>query len=160
MSFLSFLCIEMAVARRLCLAQRGSGRSRGSDRTWSSLCGAQRTSADFAFLPLCSMLSLFFGWSVDEEGGGWEGRLGRGRRAWVRLCCPLNDTQSCGPAAKESFGGGDGSGFGAYSEVGLLNHRAPSFYPLRRCLLFQSDTLPEVALRLWYIQGIWGKLQW
>lgn len=48
MSFLSFLCIEMAVARRLCLAQRGRGKSRGSDRTWSSLCGAQRTSADVA----------------------------------------------------------------------------------------------------------------
>lgn len=27
--------------------------------------------ADFAFLPLCSALSLFFGWSVAEEGGGW-----------------------------------------------------------------------------------------
>lgn len=30
----------------------------------------------------------------------------------MRLCCPLNDTQGCGPAAEESCGGGGGSGGG------------------------------------------------
>lgn len=39
----------------------------------------------------------------EDERDGWAGR-----RAWVRLCCPLNDTQGCGPAAEESCGGGGG----------------------------------------------------
>lgn len=38
-----------------------------------------------------------------------RGTLGRGRRARVRLFCPLNDTQGWGPAAEESRGGGGGS---------------------------------------------------
>lgn len=32
--------------------------------------GQGKRVADFAFLSLCSALSLFFGWSVAEEGGG------------------------------------------------------------------------------------------
>lgn len=45
-----------------------------------------------------------------------RGTLGRGRRARVRLCCPLNDTQGCGPAAEESRGGGGGGSPSAVAE--------------------------------------------
>lgn len=44
--------------------------------------GQGKRVADFAFLSLCSALSLFFGWSVAEEGederDGWAevGELG------------------------------------------------------------------------------------
>lgn len=53
--------------------------------------------ADFAFLRAFPLLWM--------ECGGGRGRVDerdRGRRAWVRLCRPLNDTQSCGPAAEEA----------------------------------------------------------
>ncbi|KAB1276278.1 hypothetical protein Cadr_000007868 [Camelus dromedarius] len=59
---------------------------------------------------------LLWGRVVRERGWRSQGAK-RGRRAWVRLCCPLNDTQSCGPAAEESCGGAGGGG-GSLSEQG------------------------------------------
>nr|XP_021523542.1 uncharacterized protein LOC105726946 [Aotus nancymaae] len=56
------------------------------------------------------------------------GPLGRGRRAWVRLCCPWNDTQGCGPAAEEAVvvasaaaaAGASSSGAGSVVHVQIM----------------------------------------